>query len=58
MDIKTYWSLLKPGGRMLGDDFTENWPGVKQAVNQFSNEMKMPYTVLNDWVWQIDKPSL
>jgi hypothetical protein len=57
MDIKTYWPLLKAGGRMLGDDFTDNWPGVKQAVNQFASEIKLPCMILNDWVWQIDKPS-
>ena len=56
MDIATYWPLLKPGGRMLGDDFTEHWPGVKQAVNKFSNDIHLSYTILNEWVWQIDKP--
>jgi len=58
MDIQTYWPLLKPGGRMLGDDFTEHWPGVKQAVTQFSNDIQLPFTVLNEWVWQIDKPNV
>lgn len=57
MDILTYWHLLKPGGLMLGDDFTEHWPGVKQAVKQFSSEIKLPYSILNDWVWRVDKPS-
>lgn len=57
LDIKTYWPLLKAGGRMLGDDYTDSWPGVKQAVNQFANEIDLPYTILNDWVWQFDKPA-
>ena len=55
MDIRTYWPLLKTGGRMLGDDYTEHWPGVKHAVNQFVSENKLNYTILNDWVWQIDR---
>jgi len=55
MDIATYWPILKPGWRMLGDDFTDHWPGVQKAVHKFSNEIHLPFTVLNDWVWQIDK---
>ena len=55
MDIRAYWPLLKEGGRMLGDDYTHNWPGVKQAVNQFTYENKLACFILNDYVWQIDK---
>ena len=56
MDIRTYWPLLKAGGRMLGDDYTQHWPGVKKAVNQFTDEHTLECVILNDWVWQIDKP--
>jgi hypothetical protein len=55
LDLVHYWDYLKDGGRYLGDDYTENWPGVKQAVNQFAQERNLQLDVLNDWVWKIDK---
>lgn len=55
LDIVHYWPLLKNGGRMLGDDYTEHWPGVKQAVQQFAAETQKPLEILNDWVWKMDK---
>jgi len=57
LDITTYWALLKPGGRMLGDDYTEHWPGVKKAVNQFASENKLKCNILHEWVWLIDRPA-
>lgn len=36
MDIKRYWPLLRSGGVMFGDDYSENWPGVVRAVNDFA----------------------
>jgi len=33
-DIKAYWPLVKPGGTLMGDDYSDGWPGVKQAVNE------------------------
>lgn len=55
LDVCHYWNYLKPGGLYLGDDYTDNWPGVKQAVNQFAEERKQSLQILNDWVWKIDK---
>jgi len=55
LDIVHYWDYLKVGGRYLGDDYTEHWPGVKQAVNQFAQERNLQLDVLHDWVWKIDK---
>lgn len=55
LDVVNYWNLLKQGGRMLGDDYTENWPEVKKAVNQFSEEIHAQLIILNEWVWKIDK---
>lgn len=34
-DINAYWEILKNGGSMIGDDYMDGWPGVKQAVNEF-----------------------
>jgi hypothetical protein len=33
-DICAYWKLLKVGGMMFGDDYTDGWPGVKRGVNE------------------------
>lgn len=35
-DIELYWSLLRPGGALIGDDFTPTWPGVVKAVKDFA----------------------
>jgi predicted O-methyltransferase YrrM len=42
-DIKTYYDFLRPGGVLLGDDFS--WPGVARAVVHFSDERKIPFEV-------------
>jgi predicted O-methyltransferase YrrM len=36
-DMEAWWSLLRPGGLFIGDDyFAENmWPEVKQATDEF-----------------------
>ena len=57
LDIMHYWPLLRPSGRMLGDDYTAHWPGVRRAVDQFFAENKIPVEILNEWVWKADKPS-
>jgi len=33
MDLLTFHEVLGDGGLMWGDDYSENWPGVQQAVN-------------------------
>lgn len=40
-DLNAYWPLVKNGGIMFGDDFDIGaWPGVVQAVNEFSDKIK------------------
>lgn len=35
-DLNNYWSILKPGGMMFGDDYMPNtWDGVVKAVTEF-----------------------
>ena len=34
-DIENYWPFLKLGGCMVGDDYSDNWPGVVEAVHEF-----------------------
>ena len=33
-DITGWWSILKQNGTLLGDDYSEAWPGVVRAVNE------------------------
>lgn len=42
-DLVSYWPLLKAGGVMAGDDYNDEWPGVKQAVAEFANEIGKPF---------------
>jgi hypothetical protein len=36
-DLNRYWSLLRPGGVLIGDDYSPNWPGVVRSANDFAN---------------------
>jgi hypothetical protein len=54
-DLAAYWPLIRPGGVLLGDDFAEDWPGVRQAVNTFAREH--PYMeVTPSAKWLFRKP--
>ena len=35
-DLVAYWDLVRPGGRLLGDDW--GWDGVRLAVERFARE--------------------
>lgn len=56
LDIELYWSVLKPGGSMILDDY--KWEGVKKAVDEFgaSSGVKVELSVDEDIVL-ITKPS-
>ena len=54
-DVTMWWEVLAPGGVMLGDDFSETWPGVQQAVSDFSALHKLKYHV-DIPKWYIQKP--
>ena len=53
-DINNYWSLVKVGGVLFGDDYNDDWPGVKQAVNKFvqDNSLELSFTERH---WMIRK---
>ena len=36
-DIQHWWPMLKPGGRLIGDDYRagNDWPGVKRAFDDY-----------------------
>lgn len=56
-DLQRFWSRLETGGVMLGDDYTEQWPGVIQAVDEFSTEQQRPKEVHGVcWVISKDAP--
>jgi cephalosporin hydroxylase len=37
-DARSYWEILTLGGFLVGDDYTDDWPGVITAANQFASE--------------------
>jgi hypothetical protein len=39
-DIEAYLSVLNEGGMIFGDDYNDNWAGVKRAVNETFGETK------------------
>jgi hypothetical protein len=41
-DLRRYWPLLRPGGYMIGDDYSDGWPGVVKAVQAFCTERGRP----------------
>ena len=46
LDITAYYKTLKVGGVIFGDDY-DGWPGVKQSVDQFGEDMKIQIEVIN-----------
>lgn len=53
MDIKLYWELVKPGGVMLGDDYSpDTWNGVVKAVHEFFPQDKINVDQNKWWVYK------
>lgn len=61
-----WYPKLKPGGLMAGDDYHEDWPLVRWAVNDFVNKLGVKLMVSGSepgvkWceypTWFIEKPS-
>lgn len=44
-DAEEYWSLIEPGGYLIGDDYHETWPGVVRAVGEFSARLFRPLAI-------------
>eukprot|EP00457_Paulinella_chromatophora_P015256 gb/GEZN01015841.1/.p1 GENE.gb/GEZN01015841.1/~~gb/GEZN01015841.1/.p1 ORF type:complete len:264 (+),score=6.44 gb/GEZN01015841.1/:24-815(+) len=40
-DIALWWSILKRGGILLGDDYTSSWPGVIKAADEWAQRMNL-----------------
>lgn len=44
-DLQDWWPLTKKA--LIGDDYSSQWPGVIQAVNQFANENDLKINLLD-----------
>ena len=50
-DITEFWDLLRPGGVIFGDDYNDTWPGVKEAVNLFAENINKEVHIFdNKWI--------
>lgn len=45
-DLRAYWPLVRPGGVLVGDDYAAEWPGVMQAVDEFTMRMLNTFQAL------------
>jgi len=54
-DVRHWWSKVKEGGVLCGDDFGADHPGVAQAVKEFSKEVEVPYEVDIPTLWSMKK---
>jgi hypothetical protein len=53
-DIKNYYSILKEGGVIFGDDYS-NWEGVRNAIRRFKDDAQVNYDVIDGNFWVIKK---
>jgi predicted O-methyltransferase YrrM len=51
-DIQEWIPKVKSGGIICGDDYTDGWPGVKKAVNEFFGNK---ITVIGRQQWMVKK---
>jgi len=52
-DAQDYWSILAPGGYLIGDDYHPTWPGVIRAAGEFSATLCRPLTIeAPKWILQ------
>jgi len=45
-DIRSYWPVVEPGGRMVVHDYTTRFPGVIRAVDEWEAETNVPVYVV------------
>jgi len=54
-DARAYWDILTPGGFLVGDDYTPDWPSVIKAADQFAAE-KTTQLLPSTPKWIVRKP--
>ena len=48
----TYWfHKVKPGGIIMGDDYSDQWPDIKKDLVRFCNERNLTYKTLHCQWW-------
>lgn len=58
-DLRAWYKKVKHGGIFAGDDYQPSWPGVIQAVNEFSKEIGVDFYIVPDTChWIMYKPAL
>jgi hypothetical protein len=55
-DAAAYWSILNPGGYLIGDDYHETWGGVVRAAGEFSAKVGRPLSI-DGPKWIVQKPA-
>lgn len=53
-DINNYFTLLRNGGIIFGDDY-HNWAGVKKSIDRFAKEQNLTLEILENNFWVIRK---
>jgi predicted O-methyltransferase YrrM len=54
-DATEYYSLLKPGGFLIGDDYAPSWHGVIRGANEFAARNILPLYI-EPPKWIVQKP--
>lgn len=62
-DLRAWYPKLKPDGFFAGDDYSQDWPGVKQAVHEFAAEQNLEVVPIispphNAYHWSLLKREL
>lgn len=56
--IEAWWPKLRPGGLLAGHDLDyPDFPGVRQAVEETSRRLSVPWSQGDDYVWYLRVPT-
>mgnify|MGYP000583580017 CR=1 FL=1 len=54
-DMTNYFPILNSGGIIFGDDFSENWQGLKSSVTKFAAENHLKLDIIENNYWVLNK---
>lgn len=54
-DIHAWWPIVKIGGYIGGHDYSESWPGVVRAVDEFFSDKGAFETFDGSWLYRKDR---